>query len=449
MSRTTDIRFARSGDGSIAYRTLGDGPIDLVLIMGAFVPIDALTEEPSAVKFFRRLQRFARVTLVNVRGIGLSDPITDASLYPEQHVDDLLTVLDALGVTEVNLLVTEWAAQVAVEFAVREPDRVTSLILYHSFVRSIRGEDYPYGWDREAYDQMEEVIADQTLSATGQVGLIAPSAMGDEEFVAWADRAFRGAATPATVRTFFNFGREVDGRHLLPDIRVPTLVMHRVDNQFVEVGHSRYMAEQIPGAHYVELPGADHVISIGGADQVAEEIEEFLTGARRGRDAERRLATILISDLVGSTERAAELGDAGWRDVIDQHDRKLREIVQQHGGNVVKSTGDGVLAVLEGPGPAIRCAQAIIDRLAEVGLEVRCGIHTGEIEFRDDDIGGLGVHLAARVAGLAGAGEVVVSSAVPPLMIGSEVGFESRGTHELKGVPGSWELFAVAVDEGS
>jgi class 3 adenylate cyclase len=331
----------------------------------------------------------------------------------------------------------------AILFAATYPQRTSSLMLYATFSRVRWAPDYewvPKDDDRQA--RLDAIVAQW-----GQGGVpmaLAPSRVGDPAFRNWAGRMERYSASPGTIRKIFEVVGETDVRHVLPSIRVPTLVMHRKHDQFLKVEHSRYLAEHIPGARYVEFEGDESLFSVGDSEAILGEIEEFLTGTRHEREPDRMLATVMFTDIVRSTERAAEMGDSGWRALLERHDSLVRAEIDRHRGNCVKSTGDGVLATFDGPARAIRAATTIDESVRQLGIEVRAGLHTGECEVMGDDVGGLAVHIGARVMGEAGPGEVLVSSTVKDLVVGSGIEFEERGARELKGVPGEWRLFRVA-----
>jgi class 3 adenylate cyclase len=328
-------------------------------------------------------------------------------------------------------------------FAASHPERTTELILYASFSRTRWAPDYDWPPDDETRAQRIQAIIAQWGQGAVASG-IAPSRAGDPAFLQWAGKMERYAASPGTIRQILDFVGETDVRHVLPSIRVPTLVMHRRDDPFIDVRHGRYLAEHIPASRYVELEGTDSLFSAGDAEAVFGEIEEFLTGKRHQREPDRVLATVMFTDIVGSTERAAELGDAGWRSLLERHDVVVKREISRHRGRYVKSTGDGALATFDGPARAIRAATSIGDALRELGIEIRSGLHTGEVEVIGQDVGGLAVHIGARVMDQAGAGEVLVSSTVKDLVVGSGIGFHERGEHELRGIPGSWRLFSAA-----
>jgi class 3 adenylate cyclase/pimeloyl-ACP methyl ester carboxylesterase len=434
-------RYARSGDLHIAYTIFGDGPIDLVWIPPWISQVEYLWSEPSLMAVAERLAGFARLITFDRRGSGLSDPLIGAPTLEEQ-MDDVLAVLDAAGSERAAIVATLEGGPMAVLFAATHPDRTTALVLYATFSRATRAPGYEWAWtEEERAVRMAECVEHwgEGLVAGG----VATSRMRDPQFMEWAGRLERLAASPGTIKRIFELIGEFDVRDVLPSIRVPTLVMHRREDRFIDVEHSRYIARHVPGARYVELEGADNMFAIGNSDAIIEEIEEFLTGTRGQREPDRMLATVMFTDIVGSTRRAADLGDRGWRDLLERHDQLFRRALDRHRGREVKRTGDGFLATFDGPARAIRCAASVTEAVETLGLELRTGLHTGELEVMKDDLGGLAVHIAARVMGQAGAGEVLVSSTVKDLVVGSGIDFEDRGSHELRGVPGDWRLFRV------
>ncbi|MDQ4048749.1 MAG: adenylate/guanylate cyclase domain-containing protein [Actinomycetota bacterium] len=437
-----ETRYAKSGDLHIAYQVAGSGPIDIVYVPTWIGQVEVLTEEPTIAAFLERLCRFARVISFDRRGSGLSDPWVGPPTLEDQ-IDDVLAVMEAAGSERAAMMGSLEGGPLAMTFAASHPDRTSALVLWATFSRVRWAPDYDWAQPDEERDERIE----RSIEQWGQGGVamgIAPSRAGDPAFRQWAGKMERYAASPGTIRKIMQFVGETDVRHVLPTIRVPTLVMHRRDDGFLKVEHSRHIAQHIPGARYVELEGSDGLFSVGDSEAVLGEIEEFLTGARHEREADRVLATVMFTDIVGSTERAAELGDSRWRSLLERHDAVLRRELDRHRGRCVKSTGDGVLATFDGPARAVRAAGAISRAVRPLGLEIRSGLHTGEVEVIGDDVGGLAVHIGARVMSHAQPGEVLVSSTVKDLVVGSGIDFEERGTRELKGVPGEWRLFAVA-----
>ena len=438
-------RYAKCGDADIAYQVLGDGPLDLLLLTGALISIDCMDDEPSMARFQRRLSSFGRLIRFDGLGIGLSDRgSSSAPPTLEERALAAVSVLDAVGCERVAVLAMWLDSALGLELSARNPDRVSSLVVVNGSARLLWAPDYPLGLSQEEVNSRRRVVEPDAMEQ-GYDALVpvAPSVVGDSAFRAWFDRAGNLAVTPAMARAMFAARLEVDVRHLLPEISSPTLVLHRDALALIDVGHGRYLADHIERAKYVELPGSDTLYWVGNTGTMLDEIEEFVTGVRGGSGAERVLATVLFTDIVASTDRAAHLGDERWRDLLDRHDQSVRTELKRFRGREVKSVGDGFVATFDSPGRAIACALAIRQALNASAIEVRAGIHTGEIEVRGDDVAGMAIHIGARVSALAGPGEVFVSAAVPPLVAGSGIEFVDRGEHELKGVPGTWRLFAV------
>lgn len=439
--------YAESPDGTnIAYQVHGDGPLDLVFVSGFVSHVELFWEEPAIARFLRRLTSFSRLVFFDKRGQGLSDRLGRPPTL-EETMDDLKAVMDAAGVGRAAILGVSEGGPMSALFAATHPDRVSSLVLYGTFARMTKAPDFPQGVSPERLDAWAQLVREEWGGAVA-VDLWAPSTAGDPEFERWWARLLRQGTSPAGAIELMNLYKEIDVRAVLPAIGVPTLVLHRRDDRMVPARQARYLAESIAGARYVELEGADHLPMVGDIDALLDEIEEFLVGSRRAREAERGLATILFTDIVGSTETAARLGDSRWRDLLERHDATVRRELAVHRGREVKTLGDGFLATFDGPARAIRCAVAIRDELRETGIEVRAGIHTGEVELIGTDVSGMAVNIGARVGALGGAGEVLVSSTVRELVVGSGIDFDDRGTHELKGAPGEWRLFAVTSGAG-
>ncbi len=436
-----ETQYAKSGDVHVAYQVLGDGPIDLVIVPGWVSHIELVWEEPEAAAFLRRLGEFSRLILFDKRGTGMSDPITGAPNIDER-MDDIRAVMDAAGSDRAALLGYSEGGALAMLFAATYPGRVIGLIPYASFARMVRAPDYPFGWPQEMIEGFYERIG-----AAGTTGdfydWVVPSRSGDERFRQWFARIMRMAASPAQLEVYMRSNSAIDIRAVLPSIQVPTLVINRKEDRLVRVEHGRYLAEHIPGARYVELEGGDHWPWFGDTDAIVEEVEEFLTGMRHAAAPDRVLATVMFTDIVGSTEHVARVGDDAWRHLLDQHDTMTRRQLERFRGRELKQMGDGVLATFDGPARAVQCARAIQEATRAIGLEVRAGVHAGECDVRGDDIGGLAVHIAARVAAAAGPGQVLVSSTVRDLVAGSTLDFIDVGTHQLKGVPGEWRLYEV------
>jgi pimeloyl-ACP methyl ester carboxylesterase len=443
--RSAPTRYARSGDASIAYQVVGDGPIDLVLVLGFATHLELQWEAPALARFFERLGSFARLIIFDKRGSGLSDPVTEAPTL-EQRMDDVRAVMDAAGSERAALFGISEGGPMCVLFAATHPERASALVLHGAMGRTTEAPDYPWASPEDALRESatELILPYWGQQAEGMVELFAPSLVDDPEVVEFTARMERSAASPAMVQQIFEMFLDIDVRAILPTIRVPTLVLHRHGDRVVNRRAGEELARRIPGARYVELPGIDHIPWAGDSEAVLGEVEEFLTGARSAPEPDRVLATVMFTDIVGSTERAAEVGDARWRELLAAHETAVRRELARFRGREVKMLGDGCLATFDGPARAIRCGQAIADAGRALGLEVRIGIHSGEVELIGEDVGGIAVHIAARVGALAAAGEVLVSGTVKDLVAGSGIGFADRGAQRLKGVPDEWRLFAVA-----
>jgi class 3 adenylate cyclase/pimeloyl-ACP methyl ester carboxylesterase len=439
-----ETRYAAVDDADIAYQATGDGPLDLLFCYGFGSAIDLGWDEATTYpEFYRRLASFSRLVLFDRRGTGASDPIS-AGVFPtwESWAEDAGAVLDAVDAERAVLFGALDAGALAVLYAAMHPERVQALILLNSSARFCRDEDYPIGVAPEALETLIGIV-EQAWGTRQLVTAVNPAMADDDAFLEAVARVMRAAATPRRAATQFRYLlSNVDVRPALDLVQVPTLVLSVAESVFVPVEQGRYLAEHIVGARFVELPGAEVGLSpplLG----IVDEIEEFVTGERGAADVDRVLATVLFTDIVRSTERAAQLGDRRWRSLLDAHDRAVREQFRRFRGREVKTTGDGFLASFDGPARSIRCAQAIVEATRSLGVDVRLGLHTGECEARGDDLGGLAVHIAARVGALADPGQVLVSGTVKDLVVGSGIEFNDRGEEELKGVPGSWRLFAV------
>jgi pimeloyl-ACP methyl ester carboxylesterase len=445
MSRPS-TRYARSGEVSIAYQAVGEGPIDVVLALGFATHLEIQWESPAFASFFDRIASFARLIIFDKRGTGLSDPVTEAPTL-EQRIDDVRAVMDAAGSERAALFGISEGGPMSVLFAATHPERVTHLVLHGAMGRTTEAPDYPWAAPADALrESAAEFIAPYWgVEASALVELFAPSFANDPEAVEFSARIERSAASPGMVQQLFEMFLDIDVRAVLPTIHVPTLVIHRRGDRAVNRRAGEELAAHIPGARYVELPGIDHLPWAGDAEAVLGEIEEFLTGARTTPEPDRVLATVMFTDIVGSTERASQLGDARWRTLLAAHQSSVRDELTRFRGREVKTLGDGCLATFDGPARAIRCGQAIAEAARSSGLEVRIGLHSGEVEVMDEDVGGIAVHIAARVGALADAGEVLVSSTVRDLVAGSGIGFVDRGTQQLKGISDEWRLFAAAA----
>jgi class 3 adenylate cyclase len=438
-----DTRYARNGDINIAFQVVGDGPIDLVMTPGYISHLDLWWTIPETTAFLRRLASFSRLIIYDKRGTGLSDPAPGVPAL-EERMEDLHAVLDAAGSERTALFGMSEGGPMSVLFAATYPERASALILYGSFSKLTPNSGY-FPELQPVFDDVRTRL-DEVIAHWGEgrsIDVFAPNYAGDATQRRLWGFYERAAASPGMVRSLLDALVKIDVRHILPTIRVPTLVLHRAEDMTPPVEASRYMAERIPGARYVELDGIDDIPWLGDADALVDEIEEFLIGARRTADPERALATVLFTDIANSTKRASELGDRRWRDVLDQHDSMTRRHLAAFGGREVKQMGDGFLLSFDGPARAIRCARAIQDDVGALGIDLRAGVHTGECEMRGTDIGGMAVHIGARVAAKAAPGEVLVSAAVRDLVVGSGIEFADRGVHELRGVPGDWRLLAV------
>jgi pimeloyl-ACP methyl ester carboxylesterase len=438
------VRYAKSGDVNIAYQVIGSGTIDLVLIPGLFSNIDHHWEEPGFARFLRRLASFSRLIVVDPRGTGLSDR---AQQYPpmEEQVDDILSVLDAVGSRLAAFLVFSQAGPIAMLFAATHPERTRALVLYATYAMNGLTEDYPWGRSTEWLDNFDRLI-EREWGTGFFLPQIAPSRVDDSSFRSWWARMERASCGPGNAHTYFRVYAQTDVRSILPSIQVPTLVLQRDADIFRDPGHSKYLASHIPSARYVELSGVDHLPYVGDADAIVEEVQEFLTGVRPLPDHDRVLASVLFTDIVASTDKASAIGDRAWKELLERHDGLIRRELGAFRGREIHTTGDGFLATFDGPARAIRCARSIVDAVHGIGLQVRAGIHTGEIELMGDQVGGIAVHIGARVAALADADQVLVSGTVKDLVAGSGIEFEDRGSHTLKGVPGQWRVFAVRRD---
>ena len=439
-------RYARSGDASIAYQVAGEGGLDMLFLTGWITQIEQLWEAPANRRFLERLTSFGRLIMYDSRGTGLSERVLD-DYTVEREARDALAVLDAAGSERVALLTYAQGGLVGALLAADHPERVGALIMYASIARTSWAPDYHWAMTREQREELSERnIAKWGEGDSEAMSAWAPSMAQDRSLVAWFARMQRLAASPGEARIISRAMVDADVREAIPRIRVPTLVMHRPKELVWDVRHSRYLAENIPGARYVELEGIDSFPFVGDSDAIVEEIEEFLTGARRGGELVRALLTVMFTDIVDATALAAELGDGRWRDLLARHDEQVRKDLARFDGREVKTVGDGFLATFDGPpSRALRCALAISAGARELGLEVRVGMHTGECELIGDDVGGMAVHIASRVSALARPGEVLVSGTVFGTVVGGPFSFQERGFRELKGVPGRWPLFALSA----
>jgi class 3 adenylate cyclase len=434
-----ETRYVKAPDGvSIAYQVTGDGPLDLVFPPGLAIPIDMLWENPSFVRFAKRLGGFSRTIWRELRGIGASGGHVQDLVDEDIICGDLTAVLDAVGCERVVLVGFSLGGSTVIRYATRCPERVMALVLMNTYAAYLQGDDYPWGLTPEGLEAFTAL--GREVWGTGTMAeMIAPSKANDEGFRRWLARAERLGAAPDTIGPHIH----VDVRALLPALDVPTLVLHRTGNRFLDVGVGRYLGEHIAGARYVELAGDDHLFFVDDSDAILDEIEEFLTGGRQAPEGDVITTTILFTDIVSSTEQSARLGHRKWTALTDQHDAMVRATLERHRGREIKTIGDGFLATFDANTRAVRAAVEIVTAAKNMGLEVRAGVHTGEVEVRPDDVVGLPVNIAKRVCDLAGAGEVYVSEVVNLQLVGSGIATSEKGMHELKGVPGTWRLFAV------
>ena len=435
---TNPIRYARSGDVNIAYQVTGDGPFDLVLVHGFFSHLELDWEHPEVARFFERLGSFSRLIRFDKRGTGLSDRAVGLPDL-ETRMDDVRAVMDAVGSAEAALFGYSEGGPMSALFAATYPRRTRALVLYGSYARRLRSDDYPWAptWEERLR------TADELEACWGEdvdISTMIPGA--DAATAAWFARRGRASLSPAAAKALILMNSKVDVRDVLPTIQSPTLVLHRTGDRDSRVEEGRYIASRIPGARFVELPGDVHVPWIG-MDDILAEVEEFLTGVRPAVESRRELATILFTDLVGSTDRARALGDEAWASLLREHNRVVRAELARYGGVEVDTAGDGFLALFDGPARAIRCGLAVRDALRPLDLDVRVGVHTGEVERSEERPRGIAVHLAARVVGAAAAGEVLVTQTTHDLVEGSGLGFDDRGLHELKGIETPRRLYAA------
>ncbi|MEA2460879.1 MAG: hypothetical protein QOH90_1056 [Actinomycetota bacterium] len=443
MTVGQDIRYAKSGDIHIAYKAVGDGPLDLVFVPTWASNLDILEDYPPIALGMERLSTFSRLILLDRRGAGLSDR-TYGTATLEEGMDDLLAVLDDVGSSHCVLVGLNESGALCALTAASHPDRVSHLILYGSYATTSRQDDYP--WAPTLEERQEQIgFLIRTWGQEEFAFLMNPSGTTDTRFLRWAARWQRNSATKDALENAYEVLAHTDVRQILPSIRVPTLVLHRKGDMLVPIDNGRYLADKIPGAKFVELEGEDHIPFLGDWESVVDEIEEFLTGNRRDRGTERVLATILFTDIVDSTTHASRRGDSAWRQLLDEHNELIELEIERFNGRLVKTMGDGMLATFDGPARAIRCACRIRERVGDLGLQVRAGLHTGEVERKGDDVVGIAVHIGARVSELAGPGEVLVSGSVPPLVAGAGIKFEDLGPRELRGIDGQWNIHRALI----
>jgi class 3 adenylate cyclase len=445
VSDIPPTRYATTVDGfHLAWQVVGQGPPDLLYMPHWATHVEVMWEDPPLSSFIRRLAVFSRTILFDKRGTGLSDPVSIPHLPTlDAWMEDIDAVLDAAGAQRAVLFASDASAVLPILYAATRPERTSALIVVNGTARVRRDVDYRIGIPEHlSIRWVEQSISEWGQDSTAYADMD-PSVAGDPDYRAWANRYQRATASPGAIAPMFHLLHEADVRSVLPAIAVPTLVLHRVDDPFIRADHGRYLAAHIPDAEFVELPGVDHAPELGDATSVIREIRRFLTGEAAVPPAARVLACVVFTDLVDSTTGAARLGDEEWGDLLDRHNQVVRRQLARYRGREVRTTGDGFLATFDGPARAIQCACAIRDAVRSLGLSVRCGVHAGEIDITGDDISGIAVHIAARVMAHAPADDVLVSSAVKDLVVGSGIQFSDRGEHELKGVPGTWRLFTV------
>ena len=448
MAAVPQTVYARDGDAHLAYQVVGDQGSDLLFVPTATFPIDLLWDDPTVARHLRRLASFSRLVMTDLLGMGSSDAVPIQNLPAMQAWrDGLVAVLDAVGSQCASVFAMGESALPAMLLAASHPQRIRTLVLWSPYARYLRADDYPCGMPDPAFTRYVDAFGEGV--GTGVVmDTLAPSWAGDAGKRRWWARGERLAGGPGYFKAIFDLYLRTDVRPALESIQAPTLLLHRRGDRHVGSGHVRYLAERIPKARLVEFDGDDHVWFAGSSDRVLDEIESAVTGARPAAPTNRVLSTVLFTDIVGSTERAEALGDEAWTAALDVHNGVVERYVASARGDVIKFTGDGALATFDGPARAITCACAIRDAVADLGLNIRAGLHTGEVEMIDHDVHGIAVHIAARIMALAGPGEVLVSGAIPPLVLGSRIVFDDRGSHALKGVRDPWPVLAVRDTAG-
>lgn len=444
MFHLPNTQYVKSGGAHVAFQVVGDGPVDLVVFGALASHVEMIWEDPTAALFLRRLASFSRLVIYDKLGVGMSDPIPGGDSSLEQKLDDCRAVLDAVGCKEAVFFGISEGGALAALMASTDPGRVRGIVTFASYARLVRADDYPQGIPT---DTLQQFLADldEHWDTEYLLSLLLPSVLNNEAQRAFWHRYLRSAITPGQFRLQVEQNAATDISAVLSLVQVPALVIHGSHDRWIRIGHAEYFAGLLPNARLLALPSGDHLPFTDVGLQVADEIQEFVTGTREALDPERRLATIMFSDIVDSTATAAAAGDHRWRDMLQRHDDLVRHQLARFRGREIKHTGDGVMAVFDGPAQGIRCAQAVAAEVAPLGLELRIGLHTGEVEVRGDDVAGIAVHIAARVAAMAGGGQVMVSHSIPPLVVGSGLEFASVGREVLKGVPGEWELFRVSA----
>lgn len=444
MNDIPQTRFARSGKVNIAHQVLGEGPLDVVVAPGWVSHVELAWDEPALASFLRRIASFARLIMFDKRGTGLSDRVPDDQLPTlEERMDDLRAVMDAVGSPRAALFGFSEGGNLSMLFAAAHPERTVALATFGCFAKRVWSPDYPWAPTPESRAREYEHV-EREWGKLMDLSRVMPSRVGDEAFARRIATYFRRSASPGAAVALLRMNTQIDVRHVLPAIRVPTLVMHRTGDLDANVEEGRYLAAHIPGARFIEYAGDDHLPWIGDQDAVLDDVQEFLTGARPVREVDRVLATVLFTDIVGSTDHLSRLGDRAWRDILTRHHALVRAELARFRGIEVNDTGDGFLAAFDGPARAVRCALSVRNAAKSLGVEIRAGLHTGEVERHDDTIAGLAVHIGARIAAEANSGEVLASNTVKDLVSGSGLRFADRGAHALKGVPGAWQLYAAS-----
>jgi class 3 adenylate cyclase/alpha-beta hydrolase superfamily lysophospholipase len=448
MDLRPQTRYAKVGDAYVAYQVFGQSGPDLVFNLGWYSHVDDQWDYPPLARFLRRLGSFSRVICFDRRGHGMSDPADLDNITLEEWIDDVTAVMDSAGSERAVILGGQEAGPMGLVFAATHPDRTAALVLLATYPTLRRHDDYPWGMPPRFVDAasiaIERIAVDQHVpSFELLLGAFAPGVTADSEEAVQFRRYVTHSAGPATILRLWRNSVEVDVRHVLPLVRVPTLIVHRSDDGWCRVEHGRYLAEHIVGAKYVELEGAAQLVYMGDAEAILDEVQEFVTGVRPVHEPDRVLATVLFTDIVSSTERAVAAGDRRWRETLDRHNAIVRRELERHRGREVSSAGDGFVATFDGPARAVRCACTIAAEVTLLGLDVRAGLHTGEVELVGNDVAGIAVHIGRRVSDLAEPGEVLVSRTVVDLVAGSGIEFADRGAHALKGVPGEFQLYAV------
>jgi pimeloyl-ACP methyl ester carboxylesterase len=448
MAVSPETRYAHSGDVGIAYQVVGEGELDLVLVFPFMSHLDLFWANPRISSFIRRLASFARVILFDRRGCGLSDPVDHAATL-EERMDDVRAVMDAAGSERAALLGMSEGGPMCMLFAATYPERTSALVLWGAMARSTAAPDYDIAPEREAMVEAQDELIVPLWGSGATIEIFSPSLAEDPRAREFQARMERGAASPRRVRQLSEMFLETDVREAVPLIQAPTAVMHRRHDRAVNVRAARWLAERIDGSRYIEFEGGDHLPWVGDSEAALAAIEEFLTGAPAPASPQRVLATVVFTDIVNSTGRATELGDRRWRRLLEEQQELVRERLERFGGREIKTTGDGFLATFEGPTRAVEFASSVTADAPALGIEVRAGVHTGEVELMGDDVGGVAVHVAARVCALAGGGEVLASRTVHDLSAGSGVAFEPRGSHHLKGLENEWELYRAVSPRGA